>query len=92
MLWLVKNVQNNMSKSEIYNPQTLTKMTFCDRLYQWLSKRLPWRLIWFCVIRALGIYNSYRKLYPNTFNMPSSGLTVIELIHRLDEKRFDEWE
>jgi len=80
-----------MTKSEIYNPNTLTNMRKCDRLYVWLAKRLPYRLLWFCVIELWAIYDSIMKQHPDSW-IPRSYVTVLELIHRTDETRFDQWE
>jgi hypothetical protein len=56
------------------------KLTFPDNFYQWLANKIfSKRLIWFCVIRAWGLYQGIT----NNNKLPSQVL-VVELLKRLD--------
>jgi len=63
------------------------KKSFRDRVFQKLAHKFPLRLIWFCMFEALSMHQRLTK----NAKLPSQ-VGMIEAIHRLDEKRFDEWE
>ena len=56
-------------------------------MFQKLAHKFPLRLIWFCMFEALSMHQRLTK----NAKLPSQ-VGMIEAIHRLDEKRFDEWE